>query len=381
MRVVVVGGGVFGATAAVELRLRGHEVTLLDAGKPPNPLAASTDISKMIRADYAADEHYAAMMEEAFPRWRDWNAASSQTLFHETGFLILSSTPFEPGSYELSSFETLTRRGHRLERLDADAIAERFPAWRPGQFVDGYLNPAGGFAESARVVDWLISRARDLGVLIVEKARVEQLLEHRPGVVCSGQTREVDAVVVATGTWLRELLPELADRVRSVAQPVFHFAPQSPEHFRAPAFLPWAADIARSGWYGFSLFGDVVKVANHGPGRGLDPNGDRAVPEEIEHEFRQFLRDALPELADAPLAATRMCFYADSFDGDLFVDRHPTRPGVVVAGGGSGHAFKLAPLLGEVIADVVDQKPNRWGTRFAFRERGERRVEAARFDG
>ena len=54
--VIVVGAGVFGSSAALELRRRGHEVTLLDPGPIPHVLASSTDISKVLRMDYGADE-------------------------------------------------------------------------------------------------------------------------------------------------------------------------------------------------------------------------------------------------------------------------------------------------------------------------------------
>ncbi|MBI3878055.1 MAG: NAD(P)/FAD-dependent oxidoreductase, partial [Verrucomicrobia bacterium] len=60
---VIVGAGVFGLTAALELRRRGWNVTLLDPGPMPRPVAASTDISKVVRLDYGADELYTAMAE------------------------------------------------------------------------------------------------------------------------------------------------------------------------------------------------------------------------------------------------------------------------------------------------------------------------------
>src|SRR5579859_8186850 len=83
-RVLVVGAGIFGVTAAIELRRRANEVTLVDPGPVPHPLAASTDISKIVRLDYGADEAYTAWMERALERWRAWNADLGKTLFHET---------------------------------------------------------------------------------------------------------------------------------------------------------------------------------------------------------------------------------------------------------------------------------------------------------
>ena len=73
--------------------------------------------------------------------------------------------------------------------------------------------------------------------------------------------------------------------------------------------------------------------------------------------------------------------YCDSFDGDLWIDRDPDRDGLVVAAGGSGHAFKFAPLIGGIGADAVEGHDNAWASRFAWRERGEIRTEEARFAG
>ena len=68
-------------------------------------------------------------------------------------------------------------------------------------------------------------------------------------------------------------------------------------------------------------------------------------------------------------------------DGDFFIDRHPGREGLVIAAGGSGHAFKFAPALGRVAADAVLGIDSKERSRFRFRERGEARFERARFGG
>lgn len=379
---VIVGGGIFGVTAAVELAQRGAKVRLLEPGPLPHRDAASTDISKLIRVDYALDEHYTAAMEVALPRWRRWNSELFPTpLFHETGVLVLSSTPLSPGTFEGDSYATLTARGHRLERLDAATIPERFPRWAPGRYVDGYFNAQGGFGESGRVVEALAAHARALGVDVREGARVLPLTGEGPVeevVLETGERLPAGAVVVAAGAFTPVLVPELADRLAVVGQPVFHFRPDELAPFAAPSFVPWAADIGRSGWYGFTAHAGVVKVANHGAGTPLHPSDPRQVGADAEPRFREFLRASLPSLAAAPQVATRLCLYSDSFDGDFFIDRHPARPGLVVAAGGSGHAFKFAPLLGDWIADAALDVPARDNARFRFRERGAAAREAAR---
>ena len=381
--VLVVGAGIFGVTAALALRKRGADVVLVDAGPVPHERAASTDISKLVRADYGEDVFYSEMALAALDGWRVANRTWDRPLFHETGLLVLSGGDLVPGSFERTSFDTLTALGCPLERLDAGAVHARLPAW--SSHVAGYVNPTGGWVESANVVRAYAEAARRAGVVVREGIEIAPLAE-RSGRLAyvttrTGERLSADTVVLAVGAATTTLVPELADRLVVVGQPVFHFGPLDAEPFSPPAFLPWAADIANAGWYGFPLCDGILKIANHGPGERVDPAGERTVDACWEGRFRSFLRASLPLAAEAPVVRTRLCLYSDSFDGDLFVDRHPAREGLVVAAGDSGHAFKFAPLLGDMIADVVESEPNRWAERFRWRELGERRLEAARWGG
>src|SRR5205823_512344 len=124
-RILVVGGGVFGVTAAIELRRRGHRALLVDPGPLPHPLAASTDISKVVRLEYGGDEVYTALAERAIEGWRRWNRDLGTALYHETGLLLLRRTPMAPGTFEQDSFEVVSRRGHRSQLLDAGTVRAR----------------------------------------------------------------------------------------------------------------------------------------------------------------------------------------------------------------------------------------------------------------
>ncbi len=99
MRAVVVGAGVFGVTAAIELRRRGWEVVVVDPGPVPHPDAASTDITKAVRPDYGADAFYAEQMLAARPTWLEWNLAFEEPVYIECGMLFLAREPLAPGGY------------------------------------------------------------------------------------------------------------------------------------------------------------------------------------------------------------------------------------------------------------------------------------------
>ncbi|MFN0152643.1 MAG: NAD(P)/FAD-dependent oxidoreductase [bacterium] len=395
--VVIAGAGIIGVTSALELRRRGYDVTLADPGPLPHPDAASTDVNKAIRMDYGSDTLYIEMMEEAFRGWDEWNRCWPEPPYHQDGFLLLAASPMRAGEFEGDSYATLTRRGYALERLDARALAARFPAWRAAPYPDGYINPRGGWAESGRVVARLVEVAREEGVVLREGVRFARLVEEGSRVVGielasanDGAARDArsganeivraDFVIAAAGAWTPALIPQLAGVIDIVGQPVLHFAPRDPAPFRAPHFSVWTADITNTGWYGFpALPNGIVKIGNHGPGRPMHPDAPRHVTDEEIARFRAFTHAALPDLADAPIASTRVCLYSDSWDGDFYIDHDPDRPGLLFATGGSGHAFKFAPILGALVADTLERKSNRYAPRFAWRARGGGKKEQARF--
>src|SRR5437868_6504482 len=97
MRTVVVGAGINGVVAAIELRKRGHGVVLVDPGPLPHPLAASTDISKVVRAAYGPDKEYTELAERSREIWQEWNIEFGVELYHEVGFLCMRQRPMQAG--------------------------------------------------------------------------------------------------------------------------------------------------------------------------------------------------------------------------------------------------------------------------------------------
>lgn len=383
--ILILGAGAFGLGAALALRGRGWRVRVVDTAAPPSPAASSTDISKAVRMDYGADEFYAALAEEAIAGWRAWNARFGETVYHEVGFLLMRRSPMAPGTFEGDGFELLRRRGHDLERIDRETLRARFPAWNAELYADGYFNPRAGWTPSGRVIAHLAASARAAGVEI-DTARVVSLLDEGSRVTgarsADGSTLGADRVLVACGAWTPALVRELGPVMRAVAQPVCHFAPADAAPYRAPRFPVWAADISTTGWYGFPATAEgLVKVGNHGPGRAYVPGASLDLPASEVERCRDFLRGTFPALADAPLAGGRLCLYCDTPDGDFWIDRHPERDGLIVAAGGSGHGFKFAPVLGRIIADAVEGRPDPRAARFAWRTPRDTHSEHARFHG
>ena len=386
MKIVIVGAGINGATAAVELARRGHRVTLLDPGPLPHPLAASTDISKVVRMEYGPDADYMELAERSLRGWQAWNREFGVDLFHQTGVLFLRQEKMKRGTFEGDSYALLKTRKHQPQRLTAAEIKKRFPAWNARRFVDGVFNPEGGFAESGRVVTRLVDKANALGVKVRGATAFQELVERKGRVVglrtVDDENIAADIVVLAAGAWTHHLAPWLTPYLRSSGMPVFHLQPRNPELFRAPVFPVFGADISTTGYYGFPVNRDgIVKIARHTTGRELHPESpERLVTASEEKHFRAFLKRTFPSLADAPIVYRRICLYSDTWDGHFWIDHDPEHPGLVIAAGDSGHGFKFAPVLGELIADCVEEKRSTKLKKFRWRPevKPSRTEEAAR---
>ncbi|NUN15771.1 MAG: FAD-dependent oxidoreductase [Myxococcales bacterium] len=373
MRSVILGGGIFGVTTALALYQEGWDVVLIDVGTIPHPLAATTDISKIIRLDYGTDGDYVALMEEAIDGWRRWNDELGASLFHETGVLFLRSKPLETGGFEYDSIQSLTARGHAVQLLDAAEIRSRYPAWNTDLYPFGYFNPVGGFARSGEVLAALVQRARDLGVHVRTGQGIFRPWLHSGrvlGVVSDrGEFVHSDIVVVAAGAWTGKLVPHIAQAFRTPGQPVVHFQPKDTRLFDADRFPVFAADISQTGYYGFPLHPNgVLKIANHGPGRMVD--ADDSVRHVLEHELKEiveFAHNALPGLVDSAVVDTRLCLYCDSWDGHFWIAGDPDHSGLYVVAGGSGHGFKFAPTIGKLVLDCIAKKDTPYIKKFGWR--------------
>src|SRR5207248_2773600 len=223
-KVIVVGAGINGVTTAIELRKRGQEVVLIDPGPLPHPLAASTDISKAVRAAYGADEEYTDLAARSIKLWREWNKQFGTELYHEVGVMFVRRKEMKSGGFEHESFSMLRRRGYKIERMNSEQLRKRFPAWNPELYRDGILEVEAGYVQSSRVVATLIGRAKSLGIELREGVMFGQLDEDdrrvRGMVTENGQRISGETIVMAVGAWTPYLLPFTKKFFHATGQPV-----------------------------------------------------------------------------------------------------------------------------------------------------------------
>ncbi|MGH7723962.1 MAG: NAD(P)/FAD-dependent oxidoreductase [Candidatus Eiseniibacteriota bacterium] len=359
MRIGIVGGGIFGLSAALELARRHHSVTVFDRAEPPAPDAASHDHTKALRFEYgAACPLYVPLVDEARSRYRALERGWSQPLYVETGVIALAGS-FDESRHEWLSYNYLIEHGWPVELWTVDQARARFPQFSYKGIEAVTWNPQGGYLRAAEAVRATARALREAGGTIVASARVaavDESAKHAAIALGGGERFEFDTVIVATGAWFRALLPQHAGEVSPTRQFVTYYrAPAGEEaRFTPPAFPVWMHDLVTSGWYGMPLEGGLLKVAHHEPGDPADPDAARRVDPEDRKSSRDFVRTHLPGIDPDWYAEDRGCLYAMTYDGNFLIDRVPGHARTFVAGGGSGHGMKLGPAVGRLAADLVE---------------------------
>ena len=405
-RALIVGAGVFGVSSALALRRRDlahhlaspelphlySSITILDASPTlPSPLSASSDLNRIVRADYASDLLYTRLALAAIAGWHDLNARWRETVYQESGLLLLTSTALEQSAFEHASYLTMLQQGVPVTRLPPAVLAERFPLHAAsGRYVDGYFNPRAGWVDCGRALELLLQDARDLGIKVVSDARVTAIVgddrRARALLTDRGERWEAELIVLCCGAWTPTVAPYTAALLRASPQPVVYLRPPPSllPLLTSAAFPVCAAALSTTGLYLFPpssrslpyLSDDsspVIKVAHHGPGLSFaDPSAaDRRYPAAVSAKMVADVTAALPVLKDCEEVWRRMCYYCDSADGDFLVDWHQDWTNVMVVSGDSGHGFKFAPCFGDVVVGVLTgegEDAAEWERRFRWRE-------------
>lgn len=336
-RITVVGAGAFGSWTALHLQRLGARVTLVDAWGPGNTRASSGGESRVIRAIYGPDRVYVEMVKRSYELWLQLDPS----LYVETGALWLHRGD---DAYVRSSVPILSELGFPVDAIPLDDARRRWPQIDLTGVKSVWLERRAG-ALSAR---------RACGV--VRDLLVKNGGTYRTAQVDPARLPEGDATVFACGPWLGALFPDvIGDAIRPTRQEVFYFGtPRGSDRYQPERFPIWI-DFGERIFYGIpDIHGRGFKIADDTRGEPFDPtNGERKPTDGAIARARALLAERFPELAKAPLLAAEVCQYENSPDGHLIVDRHPSLKNVWLAGGGSGHGFKLSPALGEMVANAV----------------------------
>jgi sarcosine oxidase len=355
--VAIVGLGVMGSAALASLARRGRRVVGIDRFATGHDRGSSHGATRIIRLGYFEHPSYVPLLKAAYPLWRDLEARAGRPLLSVTGIVEIG-----PMASELVAGTLHSSHLHALahEVLDAESLMKRFPAFRvPANFI-GVFQPDGGFVRAEPAVAAFQALARRDGAEMWTETRVLALEPRRGGVRVETERGPIDAGcgIVAAGPWLKALLPELAAPIRVTRQVLGWFEPI--DMTQAGLFVPGRFPVfllqnAAGVFYGFPADGDTgVKVAKHHHfDESVEPERyNREVSRADEAAIRAALEAHLPG-ADGRLVAAKTCLYTMTPDQDFILDRLLEYPQIIVASPCSGHGFKFAPVIGEILADLA----------------------------
>jgi sarcosine oxidase len=336
----VVGAGVLGLSAAVSLAERDVEVVVLEAATPGHALAGSKGSARIFRLGYP-DPLYVEMAAGALEMWHRIENETGLDLLEPTGQLS-----FGPEAAGVA--QAMAQAGLDIEPLSQEAVRQRFPDLH----MEGpaFFEPDSGVLRADDCLRALHSSApftlrSGTPVLGIEDMGNEAIVRTTTGLLsaevvvdCAGH----DSLSLLNGVKCPSARPP-------TLQQVAYFTATGAEDL--PVFIEWGADM----FYGLPVPGhELYKLAQHVPGTSWQPGDDAGTDDPaLLGALVDTARRLLPGVDPTPVATER-CLYDNTLDGDFILDRIGR---VVVACGTSGHGFKFAPLLGELVAHLAMGMP------------------------
>jgi sarcosine oxidase len=370
---IVLGLGGMGTATAFALARRGCRVLGLEQFAVGHDRGSSHGQTRVIRMAYYEHSDYVPLLRRAYDLWYELEQRTGRHLFTECGVLNIGPPTGEvvPGVLRASA-----EHGLPVERISATDLQRRFPVFRFGEAYEGVLEPRAGFLYVEECVHAHAQAARELGADLREQEAAVSWEAVGSGVSVRTTLGHyvADHLVITAGPWAGPLLGQLGLPLRVLRKTVFWVGTEDDRLFARHRFPIYLAETAAGFYYGFPVIdGRGKKLARHDGGAEVaDPAlVDRVVSAPDEADCRAFLRDHLPQ-ASGPVRQAAVCLYTVTPDHHFILDLHPEHPQVVIAGGFSGHGFKFAPVVGELMADLAESgrtelpigrfQLNRWST-------------------
>ncbi len=358
---IVIGMGAMGSAAAYHLAKRGQRVLGLERNDIPHDQGSSHGYTRIIRLAYYEHPSYVMLLKRAYELWRELEVRQNERLLHITGSI-------DAGAADSWVFKGSLRSvmEHDLEHevYTGVELAARFPGYRLPQDVLAVYQPEGGFLAPERCIVQHTFAAMERGAEIHGREEVigwEPLGDDGVRVHTERAIYEADSLVVAAGAWDEQLLPFLRGLAEPERQVLAWFQPQRPELFDPSVFPVFNLLVDEGRYYGFPVHGiPGFKIGRyhhfeqHGPVDQMDWN----VYDEDEEILRELTSRYFP-MAVGPTMTLKACMFTNTPDNHFLVDLHPECPQVSYASACSGHGFKFASVIGEVLADLAQHRQSR----------------------
>ena len=341
---IVVGLGGMGSAAAAHASARGRRVLGVEQFQPAHDQGSSHGRSRVIRLAYFEHPAYVPLLRRAYESWRRLEQQTGRDVLQITGGLMIGAPDSEVVSGSLRS-----AREHHLdhELLDAAEIRRRFSPLTPAPGIVALHEREAGIVFPEEAIRAHLDVASDNGAHLHFDERVEEWHVTSTGTIEVQTTRsryECARLILAPGSWAQELfkIPWLDLEVEP--QQLHWFDPAGGSRaFAADRFPVYIWDLGHGiQFYGFPSDGEGrVKVAFF----RSKVTGESAM--------RDALRPCIPALANGALVETVTCKYTLTRDQHFVIGLHPDHANVVIASPCSGHGYKFASVVGEILADLA----------------------------
>ena len=349
---VVCGLGATGSAALYHLARRGVRALGLERFAPGHDRGSSHGATRIFRLGYFEHPSYVPLVRHAYALWRELEAASGRPLLHVTGIVEIGPPD---GVLVTGTLASARLHGLRHEVLPAPELMRRFPGFKLPPDHVAVFQPDGGFVEVEPSLAAHVALARAAGAEL-RSGEAVRAIEPRDGsvaIVTDRETVQAGAAIIAAGPWTKSLLPALP--LRTTREVTGWFEPADAALVAAGRFPVFMIESRHGVHYGVPPHGGAgVKVAkHHHRDQTVDPDAyDRTVSAADEALIRAAIADHIPA-ANGKLISAQTCLYTMTPDGDFLIDRLPGGANIIVASPCSGHGFKFAPAIGEILADLA----------------------------
>ena len=334
---------------------RGASVIGFDKFARGHALGSSSGKSRMIRKAYFEDPAYVPLLLRSYELWRALERDTGADILRITGLLMVGN---ERTEIIAGARRAAHEHGLPLETLTLTQIGVRYPTLRVMGGEIGIYEPDGGVLAPERAIEAHLLAASAAGAQIAFELGMESWTPTKEGFMVQltdGTRVSARSLVLSLGAWIQKMFQAIgvAIRVQRNVQAWFAPATQAYDAARFPPFLLDRVGLPAP-LYGFPDFGDGIKAAFHSHGDLTDAEHvDRAVnPARDIQPIADAMEQWMPGATAKSLAA-KPCLYTLTPDGHFVIDRHPEHPQLILCGGFSGHGFKFAPVIGEIVADLA----------------------------
>ena len=353
--VVVVGAGGMGSAALYHLARRGIRACAVERFGIAHDRGSSHGDTRLIRKAYMEHPDYVPLLHRAYDLWDELEAEGTEELFARVGVLVAGNPATEAMQGQAASYQE-----HDLphETLDAAAIVGRYPGLALPAEWSGFYDPLGGFLWVEECVRRHAELAQAHGAVIYQDEVMQSWRGEGAGVVVETDRRRLVAgrLVLAAGAWAVPELCRLGVAAQVVRKVLLWYRGAGLEHYARGTFPGFFFADGERYFYGFPAqepWG--LKLAEHNVSH--DPVADplqlnRALTPDDEPLVRDFLARFFPAL-QPERSKHAVCMYSMTPDKHFVLDIHPECPAVVLGAGFSGHGFKFASVVGEILAELA----------------------------